>query len=154
MAVSKMHGWLREIDLMIQMEKYVCLLSERDVAAGSEGDEEHVPYLHAYRIQRFIQPETGPTHLVMSTPYGVITADLADGWTIKVDRSEPASRFMWGGRLRVTGSWGFYKVKGDHEEVFDALWEAFHTLKRLVVAVEAAPKPPPRRQRTDEGDED
>jgi|APSaa5957512622_1039677.scaffolds.fasta_scaffold146377_1 hypothetical protein len=154
MAVSKMHQWLRQVDMMIQMERHVCRLSEQDVAAGCQGDGEHVPYLHTYRIQRFIQPEREPTHLVMSTPYGVITADLTEGWTIKVDHSEPSNRFMWGGRLRVTGSWGFYKVKGDHEQVFDALWEAFHTLRRLAVAEKILPKLPPRRQRTDDRDED
>jgi hypothetical protein len=153
MAVSETHQWLRQVDMMIQMERYVCRLSEAD-SAGPEGDREHIPYLHTYRIQRFIQPEPGPTHVVMSTPYGAITADLTEGWTIKIDRSEPSGRFMWGGRLRVTGSWGFYKVKGSHEAVFDALWDAFHTLKRLDMAVRTAPKPPPRRQRTDEGDEE
>ena len=90
----------------------------------------------------------------MSTPYGVITADLTEGWTIKVDQGEPLGRFMWGGRLFAKGSWGFFAVRGAHQQVFDALWEAFHTLKRLDTVMKTIPKPPPRRQRTDDSDED
>ena len=145
MALSKTHKWLRQVDMMIQMERYVCRLSEADVAAGTEGNPRFVSYVHTYRIWPLIQPPPGSARVTMSTPYGVIVGELIQGWTIRIDQAEPRESFNWGGRLSGTGSWGFAEVKGDHEQLFDALWDAFHTLKRLATAVRTAPKPPPRR---------
>ena len=134
---------------MIQMERYVLHLVACDLAENPE--RKLKPYGHTFRLERLAWTDE-KVGIVGSTPYGAITATMNQGWSIEVGRYESGPVDLFGGGLGCKGAWTLSHLGQNHESVFDALWSAFYTLKRLDTAIRLAPPPPLRPKRTEISD--
>jgi hypothetical protein len=148
-AITETHKALRQMDFMLQIHRYIRQLnlsegvSRRDWAineATGRGDLEN----NLLKVRRGEQQFMNAT---FGTPYGSIRVrlDQSKKWEIRIAVGEPMSREKWHNRMSVDNTWTFNHVRGDHEELFDAIWDGYHAMKRLCLAAAATPLPLGRR---------
>jgi hypothetical protein len=147
MAITETHKALRQMDFMLQIHRYVRQLnlaegvSRRDWAVNEScgrGDLENGLIKIRRGEQQFMNATFG-------TPYGAIQVRLDKKWNIRVHAGEWVPDGKWHNRMSVDGVWTFNHVRGDHEKLFDAIWDGYHAMKRLCLAAAAIPLPRGRR---------
>lgn len=152
MPVTPTHKTLRQLDMVLQVYRYVCQLSAaegvpRDQWAGRRDfrDEDHSLLSIMRRAKAYVQ-------YGYATPYGTIDVVYSNGWRILVGAAEdlpPRTPSLWQQRMSVKGEWSFNTVQGDLDELFDTVWDAFQAIKRLDIAHRLAPPLVKRRERTE-----
>jgi hypothetical protein len=146
-AITETHKALRQMDFMLQIHRYVRQLNMTEGVsrydwsvneACGRGDLEN----SFHKLQR---GEQQFMHVTFATPYGAIYVRLDKKWTIRATVGEWVPEGKRHNRMSVDGTWTFNHVRGDHEELFDAIWDGYHAMKRLCLAAAAAPIPRGRR---------
>jgi hypothetical protein len=148
-AITETHKALRQMDFMLQIHRYVRQLnlaegvSRRDWAVNEgcgRGDLGN-------GLSKVLRGEQQFMNATFGTPYGAIRVRLDQNkkWEIRIAVGESMSREKWHNRMSVDNAWLFNHVQGDHEELFDAIWDGYQAMKRLQLAAAAIPLPRGRR---------